>query len=175
MPPLEVDQHADAGQCQTQRHRDRQVGNECVAAVAADDPKDQQAEQKCGDKGAQYDLIAAVTHEAAQQARPELRGRQGERNDRDRERHTGDGDHGTGDGGEHLARTLGLAGPEQTGLGQPASGVAIDGDGHGRQRGEHQRHQRRYEPEARLELLPEISQPAFHSLSMARGGEKALA
>ena len=81
-------------------------GHERVAAVS-DRAEHEHRVHERRDEGAERHLRAAVAHEVAQDARPELGRRERERDDRDREHEADDRDDGRGGRGEDLAGRVG--------------------------------------------------------------------
>ncbi len=149
----EEDQHRDRAQRQDHADEQRDVGDEADAAAGlvgrADRAQHQQAVEVGGDERAERDLIAAVAHEVAEQARPVLARGVDDGGDRDREDGAGDGDHRPADRRQHQPRAAGMRRVEPRHAVQPRrAGPGVPGDhGAGQQHGQ-QRHQGREEPVA---------------------------
>ena len=93
----EVDQDAEVDEHEDERDGDRQVRDEVARRAVRDRAEREHRVDERRDEGAERDLRAAVADEVAQHPRPELRRRQGERDDRDREHEPDDGDDRGGD------------------------------------------------------------------------------
>ena len=125
----EVDQHRDAADAEHDTERDGEVGHELTAVGAADGAQHQHAIEEGRDESPERDLVAGVAHEAAQDARSELRGGLRQRHHQDREGDAGDPDRRGRDRREHLARPFRPTRPEEPdGIGLAGLPSLVGGD-----------------------------------------------
>ncbi len=170
----EINQEPDTGDTQEQAAGDREKRDKADRVRPANRPQNEQAIEEGGNKNPEHDLGAAVVHEIAQEARPELRRSKRERDDGDGKNHARDRDGGTGDGGEHAARAFRPARPDPArGPGPFRFDQGIEMDGEEGEAGRGRGHEGWDEPIAAAQTLPEgakerVHRPLYPCLALAK-------
>ena len=152
----EVDEDGEADHREHDANGDGEVGHEARTLDTFDGSQNKKAIDESADEGTQDHLVAAIAHEVAQHAGPELgRGElQGQHGDR--ERQSGDRDHRTRDGGKN---SPGAFGPEQIKKLHASIRLVFHGSIQpGHDEGQDRRtggHDARQEPEAAAQMFPD--------------------